>query len=180
MNTYMTFAKRLAAVGLLAAVLAGCGSSQGSGSSAGVAASGSTGTLVSVTHVDGVGNVLTDGQGAALYSPQQEADGMIRCTGSCAAIWVPLTLPAGETAPTGATAIDSKLGTVQRPDGRTQVTFDGKPLYSFVEDTPGAVTGNGLTDRFDGTSFTWHAAAVGPISSTPPSSSSGGSGAYGY
>ena len=178
MNTYMTFAKRFAVVGLRAVVLAGCGSSQGSGGT--TAAPASSGTLVSVTHVDGVGNVLTDRQGAALYSPQQEADGTIMCTGSCAAIWVPLTLPAGQNSPTGTASIGGKLGTVQRPDGGTQVTFDGKPLYSFAQDTPGTVTGNGLSDSFDGTSFTWHAAGVGQITSTPPAGSSGGYGGYGY
>ena len=60
---------------------------------------------------------------------------------------------------------------------RKQVTFDGKPLYTFVEDTsPDTVTGNGVSDSFDGTSFTWHVASIG----TTQSGSTSTQGGYGY
>jgi predicted lipoprotein with Yx(FWY)xxD motif len=135
-----------------------------------------SGETVSVVDVSGVGDVLVDAQGDALYSPDQEAGGKVLCTDSCAAIWVPLTIPSGEE-PTGPSEVSSQLGVVKRPDGTEQVTFDEKPLYTFVEDSePGTVTGDGLTDAFGGTSFTWHVAATGPVSSG--STSTGGS--YGY
>ena len=67
-----------------------------------------------------------------------------------------------------------------RPDGTSQVTFGGKALYSFVQDSPGKVTGNGVSDSFGGTSFTWTAATTGATSadssSTSTGSSSGGGG----
>ena len=41
-----------------------------------------------------------------------------------------------------------------RPDGSRQVTFDGRPLYRFAEDSDaGTVTGNGIADSFDGQSL---------------------------
>jgi hypothetical protein len=39
------------------------------------------------------------------------------------------------------------LGTVKAPYG-TQVTWDGKALYTFIEDSAGKVTGNDVHDFF--------------------------------
>ena len=127
---------------------------------------------VSVEEVDGVGAVLVDRSGAALYTADQEADGTIRCRGECARIWLPLE---ASGAPTASDDVPGELATVERPDGAMQVTHDGKPLYRFAEDSePGDVTGDGLRDRFGDTSFTWHAV-------TTEGESTGGSGrGYGY
>jgi hypothetical protein len=46
---------------------------------------------------------------------------------------------------------------VRRPDGAKQVTANGKLLYTFSQDTPGKVTGNGFSDDFGGRHFTWNA-----------------------
>ncbi len=48
-----------------------------------------------------------------------------------------------------------KLGTIKRPDnGRRQVTFDGRPLYTFDEDAKaGDAKGQGIKDV-----GVWHAA----------------------
>jgi predicted lipoprotein with Yx(FWY)xxD motif len=87
-----------------------------------------------VKSVSGAGAVLVDSKGFALYSPDQEKSGTVRCIGSCTAIWVPLTLSKGVSGPTASSSLMSKLGTVMRPDGKSQVTFDGKPLYRFSPD----------------------------------------------
>ena len=134
------------AIGVLVLAAAACGSSSG-GAASGSTSSGTT-TMVSVKHVDGVGNVLVDSKGEALYSPMQEADGKVLCTGSCTSIWLPLTT-SGSAKPTGTSDVSAKLGT----------------LYTFVEDTsPGTVTGNGFQDKFDGQQFTWRVASVGAVS----------------
>ena len=154
----------------LAIAVSGCGGTSSAGGSATTSASNMT---VAVKHVDGVGNVLVDSKGDALYSPDQEAKGMILCDGSCTSIWVPLTLSAGAK-PTGAGQLNSMLGTVHRPDGSMQVTYRGKPLYTFIEDTgPGKVTGNGFHDQFGGHQFTWHVAAVGAVGSGGTSTARG-------
>jgi predicted lipoprotein with Yx(FWY)xxD motif len=141
--------RRAALLLLAAAALGGCGG--GSDSDGGAASSEAT---VSVEQVGGVGDVLVDADGAALYASEQESSGAVKCVGSCAAIWRPLTIT-GQ--PVASDEVAGKLGVVERPDGTSQVTFDGTPLYSFIEDAgDGVVKGNGLADDFDGHAFTWH------------------------
>jgi len=177
MNRIATYA---AAFGLAAAAAAGLSACGGSSSSSSSASSGSkpaaTGDTVSLKSVSGVGAVLVDSKGFALYSPDQEKSGTVRCIGSCTAIWVPLTLSKGVSAPTASSSLMSKLGTVVRPDGKSQVTFDGKPLYRFSPDgSPGKVTGNGASDQFGGRSFTWHvvSSAKTQTATMPTTTSSG-------
>lgn len=162
----------LIALALAAAALSACGgssSNQAKSGGGGGSSTGSSSNTVSLASVSGVGKVLVNSKGFALYSPVQEKGGTIRCMGSCTAIWVPLTTKGSPSAPAGLT-----LGTVMRPDGRTQVTFNGKPLYTFADDSsPKSVSGNGVSDNFGGKAFTWHVAS-------PGKTSSGGSGGGGY
>jgi predicted lipoprotein with Yx(FWY)xxD motif len=156
----------------LALALAACGSSDGSSSSGTQPGTSST---VSVASVGGVANVLVDAAGKPLYSPDQEADGMIRCTGACTSFWMPLAPGAGTPNANGLT-----FAVISRPDGSQQVTADGKPLYTFAEDSAGQLKGNGFSDDFNGQQFTWHVVvAGGGAAPTAPASNSGGSG-YGY
>lgn len=127
---------------------------------------------VSVSTVDGVGQVLVDADGAALYAADQEADGTVLCTDSCAVAWEPLTV-SGE--PVGGDGLDGRLGVVTRPDGTRQATFDGRLLYRFADDSSGTVTGNGLADTFDEQDFTWHVATPTGISTSSQNSSPSGS-----
>jgi predicted lipoprotein with Yx(FWY)xxD motif len=94
--------------------------------------------------------VLTTLAGRTLYTLSAEKHGKFICTGSCLADWLPLLVTPG-TKPTGA----NSLGTVKRPDGRTQVTFEGRPLYRFADDKrAGDAKGEGFKDV-----GTWHAAS---------------------
>jgi hypothetical protein len=91
----------------------------------------------------------------------------------------PLRPPAG---------MSGTLGTVHRADdGPTQLTFNGRPLYTFpLDQAAGQAHGNNFSDRFGSTSFTWQAvAASGQAAghSQPPSPggySYPGSGSPGY
>ena len=83
--------------------------------------------------MSGVGKVLVDGNGMTLYTLGTESSGTIKCTGSCAQSWPPVLLTGGATAATAGSGVDaSKLGTIDRPDGGTQVTYAGMPLYLWV------------------------------------------------
>lgn len=103
--------------------------------------------------------VLANLKGHTLYSLSAETNGRFICTGPCLANWHPLLVPAG-TKPTGPV----KLGTIKRPEGKTQVTFKGKPLYAFDGDSkPGQANGEGFKDV-----GTWHAVTLAsPVPAEP-------------
>ena len=95
--------------------------------------------------------VLTTTKGRTLYSLSVEKKGRFICTGSCLSVWHPLVVPAG-VRPVGPV----KLGTIERPEGGTQVTYKGRPLYRFGGDgKAGQANGEGIKDV-----GTWHAAAL--------------------
>jgi predicted lipoprotein with Yx(FWY)xxD motif len=173
-NSILAFA----GVALIALGLAACGSSSNSSTTSASTGSATTasaggGTTVSTMSVSGAGNALVDSKGDVLYTNNQDSGSKIACTGSCASIWVPLAAPAGGKPTSDDASVQAKLGVVKSPGGGSQVTFDGKPLYTFVQDSPGEATGNGFMDSFNGTSFTWTAASAGPSSGGGTSSSSG-------
>jgi predicted lipoprotein with Yx(FWY)xxD motif len=149
--------------------LAACGGDDATTGASSPPASAGSGKTVTVQRVDGVGSVLVDAGGKALYSPDEEGDGKVRCTGACTSDWQPLTSDSGSPS---ADAAAGKLDVIERPDGTRQVTAEGKPLYTFVEDSPGEVTGDGFADDFEGQHFTWHAVLAG---GQPSSGSSSGS-----
>ena len=82
-----------------------------------------------------LGTILVDQSGLTLYRYTPDGTGKTTCTGGCAAAWPPLTLPSGAThAVPGAGVTASALGTITRPGGALQVTFQGMPLYRFAGD----------------------------------------------
>jgi predicted lipoprotein with Yx(FWY)xxD motif len=110
--------------------------------------------------VPGVGSSLVNSSGRTLYFAEAETSGTIQCIDQCVRFWIPLTVPAGSS-PTKDTSVTGTITLINRPDGQQQVAYDGKPLYTFTQDTgPGQATGNGFTDGFNGTTFVWHAATV--------------------
>src|SRR3954451_22806080 len=160
-----------------ALALAACG---GSSSTSGSKAPGAASHTVGVKSIDGVGNVLVDAHGMPLYSSNLDARGTPACDGACTAIWKPLTASGAPSAADGAGAV----GVVMRSDGTRQVAIAGRPLYTFVKDSPGSVTGNGVSDAFSGRHFTWAAVLAGGKSAAASakggSTSGGGYGGGGY
>ncbi len=143
------------AVGLLALIaLAGCGSSSSTTASESTAAattstsasSGGGAGTVDVADNPKLGQVLVDSQGNTVYMFEKDESDESYCNGSCAKAWPPVTTKGQPQAGSGVSA--SKLTTLKRDDGSTQVVFDGHPLYTYVkdEDTEDAY-GNGL-DQF--------------------------------
>jgi predicted lipoprotein with Yx(FWY)xxD motif len=75
--------------------------------------------------------VLADLKGMTLYYFKPDTGTSVACTGSCSDLWPPLTLAAG--APAAATALPGRFGEVTSAR-RTQVTYNGHPLYTYAKD----------------------------------------------
>jgi predicted lipoprotein with Yx(FWY)xxD motif len=139
---------------VLGVTLGGGGGGGGGGTSTAAAPQPRGDAVVSVRELGDAGNVLVDRSGQALYASDEESSGgMVLCTDACTSFWTPLTVSVGVPA---SNELAGELGTVTRPDGARQVTYDGKLLYSFSLDDEGQVTGDGFSDAFDGQQLTWH------------------------
>jgi predicted lipoprotein with Yx(FWY)xxD motif len=121
----------VAALTLLGVAVANAGGTPAAATDAGV-------TLKTAT-ISGI-NVLTNANGRTLYWFAPDTPATSKCTGSCAAYWPPV--PGHPKAGPGVTG---KLGTIKRPGGGLQATYDGHPLYTYIGDSgPGQAGGNHL------------------------------------
>ena len=104
---------------------------------------------LAVDTLEGSGPYLTDGSGRALYLIEGAPQDSATCYDACAEEWPPFLAPQGQ--PTAAAPpLDSTLiDTIQRRDGRTQVTYAGHALYYYHDDQgPGQTTGQDVTDQW--------------------------------
>jgi predicted lipoprotein with Yx(FWY)xxD motif len=92
------------------------------------------------------GQVLFDGSDQAIYYFDKEKSSTSECYGACAEAWPPVLTEGEPRAAAGAQA--GKLGTTQRDDGTTQVTYAGRPLY-YYDEPPGQVSCHNV-DEFGG------------------------------
>lgn len=141
-----SFAALVAAAGLLA----GCGSSGSSSSEAGAgtdaAATTTTAAAAPSAHKVALmkpakvtlsakdskyGKVLFNADGQVVYAFENDTANTSNCSGECADFWPPVL---ADGAPSAADGVDgAKLGTIDRPDGSKQVTYNGWPLYYMDE-----------------------------------------------
>lgn len=144
----------------LAVVIAGCGDSDSSGTGGAYGGKGgggygggnsapaedATAGAVSTAQVGDLGTILVNAEGLTLYDFHKDEGTTSSCYGACAEAWPPL-LTEGEPQAEG-DADASLLGTTERNDGTTQVTYAGHPLYTYVGDkAPGEANGNDI-DQF--------------------------------
>ncbi|HEY7916045.1 MAG TPA: hypothetical protein VIC86_03615 [Acidimicrobiales bacterium] len=155
------------ALGAILVVAAACGSSGASPSTSTGAGGSTTGrsATAAVTAVQrgSLGVILIDKSGKTLYRFSPDGTGKPTCSGACAAVWPPLTVPAGTMHVPASGVGASDLGTVAGPGGALQVTFKGMPLYRFSGDTKsGDAKGQGLGG-------TWFVVPAAASSSATPS-----------
>ena len=169
---------------------AAAGSSSPAGASSSSAAAGGSGSTVITTVSSSAGTFLATSSGHAVYLWSKDGNGMSACTGACTGAWPPVTTTGQVTASGGAKSSD--LGTITRPDGTKQVTYDGHPLYFFAGDSgPGMASGQG-NDGFGAkwwlvspsgsdvtsavTAFTKSGSGTSPAPAATPASASAGGG----
>jgi predicted lipoprotein with Yx(FWY)xxD motif len=123
-------------------VVAACTSNAAAPAPVGGGASSAAGVIVNAASSPGFGTVLTGPNGMTLYTHAGDSSTSSTCTDACAVAWPPLATTGQPMAGAGVTG---SLATLTRPDGTTQVTFGGHPLYYWQGDTKaGDVTGNGV------------------------------------
>jgi len=164
-------ATAIAVLGASALLAAGCGGSKSTNSSTSAASSnaaaqsssaaagssaangGSTaGTTVTVKHADKLGTILAAGpEHMTVYLFEADKGAASKCAGACAGAWPPVTTTGTPVAAGGAVAAD--LGTTQRSDGTTQVTYKGHPLYYFVKDKD---AGDSYGEGVNGFGASWY------------------------
>jgi predicted lipoprotein with Yx(FWY)xxD motif len=132
--------------------------------------------------------ILVSSSGMTLYHYTHEKNGSIECTGACTKLWLPL-LAGGALPVAGPGLAAGKLGTIKRPDGGVQVTYNGLALYRYSADrtahqTNGqgvggawfAVTPAGTITKAEATSAASPASTNSSVSSSTPSSGGNTSG----
>jgi predicted lipoprotein with Yx(FWY)xxD motif len=93
------------------------------------------------------GEVLFDVDERALYYFDKEKTSRPECYGDCAVAWPPVYT---DGMPVGRGGVnDDLLGTTERRDGRLQATYDGRPLYYYVDEPAGQVLCHNV-DEFGG------------------------------
>jgi len=132
------------------------------------------------------GAILTDNKGLTLYVFQKDTPGTTACYGACAQYWPPLLVGEGQKLAAGY-GVTGKLGTTQRTDGSSQVTYNGMPLYLFAKDT---AAGESAGQDVGPAGAKWYVVPVGAatfarameLSENPPQagSSTGHMGSAGY
>ena len=174
----------LASVGVIALIIAGCGSGGGGSSSSSAAPAASSGAGLSAASTS-LGKIVVGPSGRTLYLFSKDSGMKSNCAGACASNWPPFTASSKPAAAGGISA--SSISLVKRADGAKQVTLDGHPLYYFAGDqAAGQLNGQGVNEfgakwftvAPSGTSVTGAAKSSSSSNSSGGSSSSGGGYAY--
>jgi predicted lipoprotein with Yx(FWY)xxD motif len=161
---------------LLFALVAACGGGGGSTAASPVSTDSApkpTTAVASATDA-AFGSILTDSKGLTAYffDDDKPIKPQSSCVGGCAKTWPPLLASEGTTVGTGLD--QAKLGTVTRPDGLVQLTYNSWPLYRYLGDTtPGSTNGQGIDGK-------WHVAGANgkPVTAAQPAGAPSSS--YGY
>jgi len=95
-----------------------------------------------------LGEVLTRADKQAIYVWNKEPKGKIRCTGSCAKAWPPVLVKAGVVVPMHVKSVMGEFGTIRRADGKRQLTFNRRALYTYAHEKPGQVLCNDVDGWF--------------------------------
>lgn len=83
------------------------------------------------------GEMLYDSNDQAIYIFENDGEDETVCYDECAEAWPPVLTDGDPEAGDGVEG--SLLGTIERDDGATQVTYAGQPLYFYAHEAPGEV-----------------------------------------
>jgi predicted lipoprotein with Yx(FWY)xxD motif len=149
------------------------------------ATSSSNGATIRSSSTSKYGTVLVSSSGMTLYRFTPDRKGVNTCTpvAACSKFW-PRLLVKGVAKPKVGTGVSTALvGTVKQPNGLTQASYGGFPLYMFAGDKKaGDVNGEGIEGK-------WYVVnlkgalvkhAVAASSTAAPTTTTSSSRGYGY
>ena len=169
----------LAAASVVTCLAAACGTTSpvagaayGTTSAAAMAAGSPSASAASTTPAKTVltvrktriGSVLATSAGQTVYwfSKDVRGSGKSACAGSCLAAW---PVVAGTPAAAAGVRLAGTLGTITRPGGVVQATYNGYPLYTYAMDlTAGQTLGNDAAGM-------WHVITGAALSAAPAGAS---------
>jgi predicted lipoprotein with Yx(FWY)xxD motif len=134
------------------------GKEQGSGGGQQGGGSGGSGSEVVVADTE-YGRVLTDTEGRTLYSFDKETTDRSECFGACAEAWPPFYTNGDPQAGEGVK--QDLLGTTPH-EGKDLVTYNGHPLYYYVNEGPNEVLCQNV-EEFGGLWLVIEAATGNPV-----------------
>ena len=139
-------------------------------------ASGATVQIATVSVQGTPESILEDAKGLPLYTYRPDTPTTSHVSGQLASLWPPLVA----ATPTAA-GVTGTLRSLMTSNGQ-QVSYNGHFLYTFVEDGPGHVTGQGVQNFYVATpdlpvAGAAAGAGTGAAASTPPKTG-GGYGGY--
>jgi predicted lipoprotein with Yx(FWY)xxD motif len=161
---------------VLAAAAVGCGGGGATASSAPPKTASGQAATVGISNT-GIGQILVNSQGRTLYLFKADQGTKSACTGACAGAWPPLIVNGTPTLGKGINA--SLLGTATRPEGTTQLTYNGHPLYLFAQDQKAGETNGQGASAFGAAWFALNSAG-NQVTAQPSSPSPSGGGGHGY
>jgi predicted lipoprotein with Yx(FWY)xxD motif len=171
----ISFLVTAAVIPLTALALASCGggASDATASTAPPKTANGRPATIGVANVGPLGTILVDSKGRTAYLFEKDTGPKSTCFGACASEWPPVTTNGKPTVGKGVTA--SMLGTTKRSDGKTQVTYNGHPLYLFEADQkPGDATGQSV----DAFGAEWY--VLSPAGNKVAGNATGSGGGYAY
>jgi predicted lipoprotein with Yx(FWY)xxD motif len=115
-----------------------------------------------------VETVLVNSKGLPLYYFRADTPTKSKVSGGLASLWPPVV-----AAKPTATGVQGKVVALKQAAG-PQVSYKGHFLYTFIDDSPGHVTGQGVSNFFVVTP------KIGTLGSTPTVSSATPSTSHGY
>lgn len=137
MKSYNNIIRSILVFVLVAALSAGCGDNS-------TDPDPSSEFDIQLTSTSSHGDVLADGEGNVLYLFTPDVRGESLCEGECIDNWPVFDT---ELSQLGNGLQEEDFGSVMRPDGDSQTTYMGWPLYYYDGDgQPGSINGDGLND----------------------------------
>jgi predicted lipoprotein with Yx(FWY)xxD motif len=167
----------LAAAGAVTCLAAACGSTSpvagaaygtkaaapmAAGSPSGAASPKAPAKIVLTVRKTTIGYVLATSSGQTVYwfGKDVKGSGKSACSGSCLTAW---PVVAGTPSAAAGVRLAGKLGTITRPGGVVQATYNGYPLYTYAMDvTAGQTLGNDAAGM-------WHVITGSVLSASPAS-----------